>query len=197
MANNGLYLIHWAGGASFVVKVLKTKLVVYTSKTDLKKMQIVPDKKVYETRFKQIYIPTGFGPGGVGTPVVGDETGNSILARIDDSGKHVYVGHDVLEFNVYEYIEGYYSEVSPFQEEFDTPRGYIVTKDHVYIINHDKFYPRSIFHPSLIDVLERMKPQSGWHSHSTLKGYPAALKSKMKKKGISIGAKIIVPFSGN
>jgi hypothetical protein len=185
------YLIHWFGGASFVVKVLKTKLIVYTSKEDVKKHYYVPGKKVYETHFKQIYIPTGFGPGGVGSPVVGDETGNSILARIDDSGKHVYVGHDVLEFNVHENIEGYYSEVSPFQNSFDTPRGYIVTKEHIYIINHDRIYPRSIFHKSLIDVLERdeesLRP----------KGYSAALKAKMKKTGVPIGAKIIVPFSGN
>lgn len=180
-----LYLTHWHGGASFVVKVLKAKLIVYTSKFDKKKGYYVPDKQVYETRFKQVFIPTGFGPDGVGSPVVGDETGNSILARIDDSGKHVYVGHDVLEFNVYDYIEGYYSEVSPFMDDYDTPRGYIVTKDLIYIINDGKFYPREIF-PSIHDVLER-----------DTRGYPKALKAKMKKTGISMESKVVVPFSGN
>jgi hypothetical protein len=171
------YLTHWHGGASFVVKILKSKLVVYTSKFNKKRGYYEPDKKVYETPYKQVYIPTGFGPNGVGIPVVGDERGNSILARIDDSGKHVYVGHDVLEFEVYEFIEGFYSEVNLSDE----PQAYIVTKDLVYVINDDRFYLRSIF-PSLLDVIER--PNAKRRSKT--------LKAKMKK-GFPMESKIIVP----
>ena len=128
---------------AFSVKIMKTKLVVYKS-----------NKKVYETPYKQVYMP-----------------GSSILARIDDSGKHVYVGHDILEFDVYEFIEGFYSQTS----RSDEPRAYIVTKDHVYVINDDRFYPRSIF-PSLLDVVKPSK----------------SLKAKMKKMGISMDSKRIV-----
>ena len=128
---------------AFSVKILKTKLVVYKS-----------NKKVYETPYKQVYMP-----------------GSSILARIDDSGKHVYVGHDILEFDVYEFIEGFYSQTS----RPDELRAYIVTKDHVYVINDDRFYPRSIF-PSLLDVVKPSK----------------SLKAKMKKMGISMDSKRIV-----
>lgn len=181
-----LYLTHWHGGASFVVKLFKSRLVVYTSNFNSKKSYYEPDKEVYRTSFKEVFIPTGFGPDGIGRPVVGDETGNSILARIDDSGKCVYVGHDVLEFDVCEPIENYYSEVSPFADDYDTPRGYIVTRDLVYIINDNKVYPRSIFLPSLQDVVDREeKPRS------------RILKARMKKTGEPLVTTVIVPFSGS
>jgi len=181
-----LYLTHWHGGAAFVVKVLKNSLVVYTSKFNEKKSYYEPDKEVYRTKIKEVYIPTGFGPGGFGSPVVGDETGNSILARIDDAGKHVYIGHDVIEFDVPGVVEAYYSEVSPFPDDYDTPRGYIVTRDLVYIINDNRVYPRSIFLPSLQDVVDREeKPRS------------RILKARMKKTGEPLETTVIVPFSGS
>ena len=124
----------------------------------------------------------GFGPGGVGKPVVGDETGNSILARIDGD-KHVYIGHDVMEFNIFEDVEAYYSEVSPFKDDYDTPRGYIITPDHVYIINDQKVYPRKIFSPGLLDVVDREE-----------KIRSKALLARMKKTGSPM---VVVPFSGS
>jgi len=180
-----LYLTHWHGGAAFVVKVLKNSLVVYTSKFNEKKSYYEPDKEVYRTKIKEVYIPTGFGPGGVGKPVVGDETGNSILARIDDAGKHVYIGHDVIEFDVPGVVEAYYSEVSPFPDDFDTPRGYIVTRDHVIIINDNKCYRRSLFAQSLLNIVDREgKPRS------------KTLLANMKRTGKVFDSKIVVPFSG-
>ena len=120
----------------------------------------------------------------MGKPVVGDETGNSILARIDGD-KHVYIGHDVMEFDLDEEVEDYYSEVSPFQEDYDTPRGYIVTRDHVYIINDNKCYRRSLFSPSLVNVVDREeKPRS------------KTLLATMKRTGKFFDANIVVPFSG-
>lgn len=178
-------MTHWHGGASFVVKVLKTRLIVYTSKFNPKKSYFEPDKEVYRTNFKEVWIPTGFGPGGFGSPVVGDETGNSILASIDGI-KHVYIGHDVIEFDVPGVVEAYYSEVSPFPDDFDTPRGYIVTRDHVYIMNDNKCYRRSLFSQSLLNVVEREeKPRS------------KTLLANMKRTGVFIESKIVVPFSGN
>jgi hypothetical protein len=180
-----LYLTHWHGGAAFVVKVLKTRLVVYTSKFNAKKSYYEPDKEMYRTPFKEVWIPTGFGPGGVGSPVVGDETGNSILAHIDGD-KHVYIGHDVMEFDVPGVVEAYYSEVSPFPDDYDTPRGYIVTRDHVYTMNDTKIYRRSLFAQSLLNIVDREeKPRS------------KTLLANMKRTGKVFDAKIVVPFSGN
>jgi hypothetical protein len=180
-----LYLTHWHGGAAFVVKVLKSRLVVYTSKFNEKKSYYEPDKEVYKTSFKEVYIPTGFGPDGVGKPVVGDEIGNSILASIDGI-KHVYIGHDVIEFDVLGTVEAYYSEVSPFPDDYDTPRGYIITRDHVIIINDNKCYRRSLFAQSLLNIVDREgKPRS------------KTLLANMKRTGKFMDSKIVVPFSGN
>ena len=54
------YLIHYAGGASFVVRVFGNVLTVYTSKYD---PDITANKQVYRANIKKLFVPSSLKPG--------------------------------------------------------------------------------------------------------------------------------------
>ena len=120
------YLIHFAGGAAFVVRVFGKVLTVYTSKYS---PDITAGKQVYRTNIKKLFVPSSLKPGvalpkrmlnGKSLKDVCDIglAGNSLLAQIgnddgtsnnDNQFKYLYIGHDVVEVTLDEPVEGYYS----------------------------------------------------------------------------------------
>ena len=54
------YLIHFAGGAAFVVRVFGNVLTVYTSKYS---PDITADKQVYRATIKKLFVPSSLKPG--------------------------------------------------------------------------------------------------------------------------------------
>jgi len=158
------FLIHYAGGAAFVVRVFGNVLTVYTSKYS---PDITADKQVYRANIKKLFVPSSLKPGVKlpkrtlsGKPLkdVCDIglAGNSLLAQIGDgvsSGfKYLYIGHDVVEVTLDEPVEQYYSELVPgfasnpyLKVGADVPLAYAVTKHHVYFFHTMKRYARDAF----------------------------------------------------
>ena len=56
------YLIHYAGGAAFVVRVFGKVLTVYTSKYS-NSSDIAAGKQVYRTNIKKLFVPSSLKPG--------------------------------------------------------------------------------------------------------------------------------------
>ena len=183
------YLIHFAGGAAFVVRVFGKVITVYTSKYD---PDITADKRVYRTNIKKLFVPSSLKPG-VGLPArtlsgkplkhvcdIG-EAGNSLLAQLDsDGGKYLYIGHDVVEVTLDEPVEKYYSELvsgfagNPYLKvAADAPLAYAVTKKYVYFFHTMKRFDRDAF-PSLRDVVPPLNPATD---------YSPAVKTSMRKNG--------------
>ena len=54
------YLIHFAGGAAFVVRVFGKVLTVYTTKYN---PDITADKQVYRANIKKLFVPSSLKPG--------------------------------------------------------------------------------------------------------------------------------------
>jgi hypothetical protein len=203
------YLIHFAGGAAFVVRVFGSTLTVYTSKYS---PDITAGKRVYRANIKKLFVPSSLKPGVKlpkrtlsGKPLkdVCDIglAGNSLLAQIssdknnnDGSNgfKYLYIGHDVVEVTLDEPVEGYYSEVDEgfagntyLKVASDAPLAYAVTHNYVYFFHTMKRYPRDAF-PSLRDVVPPLNPAAD---------YSPAVKSAMRKTAKRIIKKVLVPFT--
>jgi hypothetical protein len=207
------YLIHFAGGAAFVVRVFGKVLTVYTSKYS---PDITAGKQVYRTNIKKLFVPSSLKPG-VKLPKrmlngnllknVCDIglAGNSLLAQIsNDSGnnesnnevnnqfKYIYIGHDVVEVTLDEPVEQYYSELmsgfagNPFLKvAADAPLAYAVTQHYVYFFHTMKRFDRDAF-PSLRDVVPPLNPAAD---------YSPAVKTAMRKTAKRIIKKVLVPFT--
>jgi len=204
------YLIHFAGGAAFVVRVFGKVLTVYTSKYS---PDITADKQVYRTNIKKLFVPSSLKPG-VKLPkrtLSGNLlknvcdiglAGNSLLAQISNDNesnnesnnqfKYIYIGHDVVEVTLDEPVEGYYSELmsgfagNPYLKvAADAPLAYAITKQYVYFFHTMKRFDRDAF-PSLRDVVPPLNPMAD---------YSPAVKSAMRKTAKRIIKKVLVPFT--
>ena len=194
------YLIHFAGGAAFVVRVFGNRLIVYTSKYS---PDITADKQVYRANIKKLFVPSSLKPGVrlpartlSGKPLkevcdIGN-AGNSLLAQLDSDGKYLYIGHDVVEVTLDEPVEQYYSELmsglggNPFLKvAADAPLAYAITKNYVYFFHIMKRFDRDAF-PSLRYVVPPLNPAAD---------YSPAVKSAMRKTAKRIIKKVRVPFS--
>ena len=205
------YLIHFAGGAAFVVRVFGKVLTVYTSKYS---PDITAGKKVYRATIEKLFVPSSLKPGvklpkrtlsGTALKDVCDIglAGNSLLAQISSSNndnnesnttqfKYIYIGHDVVEVTLDEPVEQYYSELmsgfasNPFLKvAADAPLAYAITKHYVYFFHTMKRYPRDTF-PSLRDVVPPLNPVAD---------YSPAVKTAMRKTAKRIIKKVLVPFT--
>jgi hypothetical protein len=200
------YLIHFAGGAAFVVRVFGKVLTVYTSKYA---PDITADKQVYRATIKKLFVPSSLKPGSRlpkrmlnGSPVkdvcdIGN-AGNSLLAHIsndDESNnkfKYLYIGHDVVEVELDEPVEQYYSEVmsgfagNPYlRVAADAPLAYAITKHYVYFFHTMKRFDRDAF-PTLKDVVPSLNPAAD---------YSPAVKRAMRKTAKRIIKNVRVPFT--
>ena len=208
------YLIHFAGGAAFVVRVFGKVLTVYTSKYS---PDITAGKQVYRTNIKKLFVPSSLKPG-VKLPkrmlngnLLKDVcdiglAGNSLLAQISSNNesnhesnnesnnqfKYLYIGHDVVEVTLDEPVEGYYSELmsgfagNPFLKvAADAPLAYAITKNYVYFFHTMKRFDRDAF-PSMRDVVPPLNPAAD---------YSPAVKSAMRKTAKRIIKKVLVPFT--
>jgi hypothetical protein len=195
------YLIHFAGGAAFVVRVFGKVLTVYTSKYA---PDITAGKQVYRATIKKLFVPSSLKPGVrlpartlSGKPLkdVCDIglAGNSLLAQLDsDNNKYLYIGHDVVEVTLDEPAEQYYSELMSglggnphLKVAADAPLAYAITKNYVYFFHTMKRFDRAAF-PSLRDVVPPLNPVAD---------YSPAVKTAMRKTAKRIIKTILVPFS--
>ena len=195
------YLIHFAGGASFVVRVFGNQLTVYTSKYA---PDITADKQVYRANIKKLFVPSSLKPGSRlpkrtrnGKPLkdVCDIglAGNSLLAQIGSDGfKYLYIGRDVVEVVLDEPVEQYYSELMPgfasnpyLKVAADVPLAYAITKHYVYFFHTMKRYARDAF-PTLKDVVPSLSPAVD---------YSPAIKTAMRKTAKRIIKNVRVPFT--
>jgi len=193
------YLIHFAGGAAFVVRVFGKVLTVYTSKYS---PDITAGKQVYRATIKKLFVPSSLKPG-VKLPKNGKDVcdiglaGNSLLAQIGNNAnnnqfKYIYIGHDVVEVTLDEPAEQYYSELmsglggNPFLKvAADAPLAYAITKNYVYFFHTMKRFDRDAF-PNLKDVIPSLNPAAD---------YSPAVKSAMRKTAKRIIKKVLVPFT--
>ena len=198
------YLIHFAGGAAFVVRVFGNVLTVYTSKYA---PDITANKQVHRATIKKLFVPSSLKPGVKlprrtlsGKPLrdVCDIglAGNSLLAQIsndnDNKFKYLYIGHDVVEVTLDEPVEQYYSELvegfagNPYLKvAADAPLAYAVTKNYVYFFHTMQRYARDAF-PSLRDVVPPLNPATD---------RSPAVKTAMRKTAKRIIKTVLVPFS--
>ena len=198
------YLIHYAGGAAFVVRVFGNRLTVYTSKYA---PDITADKQVYRATIKKLFVPSSLKPGSrlpkrtlSGSPLkdVCDIglAGNSLLAQIsndnDNDNRYIYIGRDVVEVTLDEPVEQYYSELvegfagNPYLKVgADVPLAYAVTKNYVYFFHTMKRYARDAF-PTLKDVVPPLNPVAD---------YSPAVKRAMRKTAKRIIKNVRVPFT--
>ena len=199
------YLIHYAGGAAFVVRVFGNVLTVYTSKYA---PDITADKQVYRATIKKLFVPSSLKPG-VKLPkrmLSGNLlknvcdiglAGNSLLAELvndnkNDGFKYLYIGHDVVEVTLDEPVEGYYSELMSgfagnpvLKVAADAPLAYAVTKHYVYFFHTMKRFDRDAF-PTLRDVVPPLNPVAD---------YSPAVKTAMRKTAKRIIKNVRVPFT--
>ena len=197
------YLIHFAGGAAFVVRVFGKVLTVYTSKYS---PDITANKRVHRANIKKLFVPSSLKPGVrlpartlSGKPLkdvcdIGT-AGNSLLAHIGSNEfkfKYLYIGHDVVEVTLDEPVEQYYSELmsgfagNPFLKvAADAPLAYAVTKNYVYFFHTMKRFDRAAF-PSLRDVVPSLNPATD---------YSPAVKTAMRKTAKRIIKTVLVPFT--
>jgi len=197
------YLIHFAGGAAFVVRVFGKVLTVYTSKYA---PDITADRQVYRANIKKLFVPSSLKPGLPARTLSGKplkdvcdigEAGNSLLAHIgsnESKFKYLYIGHDVVEVTLDEPVEQYYSELvsgfagNPFLKvAADAPLAYAVTKNYVYFFHTMKRFDRAAF-PRLRDVVPPLNPATD---------YSPAVKTAMRKTAKRIIKTILVPFSSH
>jgi hypothetical protein len=194
------YLIHFAGGAAFVVRVFGKVLTIYTSKYA---PDITAGKRVHRTNIKKLFVPSSLKPGVKlpartlsGKPLkhVCDIglAGNSLLAQLDGDNKYLYIGRDVVEVTLDEPVEQYYSELvegfasNPYLKvAADAPLAYAVTKHYVYFFHTMQRYARDAF-PSLRDVVPPLNPAAD---------YSPAVKTAMRKTAKRIIKKVLVPFT--
>jgi hypothetical protein len=198
------YLIHYAGGAAFVVRVFGNVLTVYTSKYA---PDITADKRVHRATIKKLFVPSSLKPGVKlpkrtlsGKPLrdVCDIglAGNSLLAQIsndnDNKFKYLYIGRDVVEVTLDEPVEQYYSELvegfagNPYLKVgADVPLAYAVTKNYVYFFHTMQRYDRDAF-PSLRDIVPPLNPATD---------RSPAVKTAMRKTVKRIIKKVLVPFT--
>ena len=198
------YLIHFAGGAAFVVRVFGNVLTVYTSKYA---PDITANKQVHRATIKKLFVPSSLKPGVKlprrtlsGKPLrdVCDIglAGNSLLAQLsndnDNKFKYLYIGHDVVEVTLDEPVEQYYSELvegfagNPYLKvAADAPLAYAVTKNYVYFFHTMQRYARDAF-PSLRDVVPPLNPATD---------RSPAVKTAMRKTAKRIIKTVLVPFS--
>ena len=198
------YLIHYAGGAAFVVRVFGNGLTVYTSKYA---PDITADKRVHRATIKKLFVPSSLKPGVKlpkrtlsGKPLrdVCDIglAGNSLLAQIsndnDNKFKYLYIGRDVVEVTLDEPVEQYYSELvegfagNPYLKVgADVPLAYAVTKTYVYFFHTMQRYDRDAF-PTLQHVIPPLNPATD---------RSPAVKTAMRKTAKRIIKKVLVPFT--
>ena len=197
------YLIHFAGGAAFVVRVFGKVLTVYTSKYA---PDITAGKQVHRATIKKLFVPSSLKPGVrlpartlSGKPLkdVCDIglAGNSLLAHIGSNEykfKYLYIGHDVVEVILDEPVERYYSELvsglggNPhLKVAADAPLAYAITKNYVYFFHTMQRFDRAAF-PSLRDVVPPLNPVAD---------YSPAVKTAMRKTAKRISKKLLVPFT--
>ncbi len=196
------YLIHYAGGAAFVVRVFGNVLTVYTSKYS---PDITANKQVYRANIKKLFVPSSLKPGDKlpsqtlsGKPLkdVCDIglAGNSLLAQISSTNgfKYLYIGRDVVEVTLDEPVEQYYSELVPgfagnpyLKVGADVPLAYAVTHNYVYFFHTMKRYARDTFR-SLRDIVPPLNPAAD---------YSPVLKRAMQKTAKRMIKKVEVPFT--
>jgi hypothetical protein len=194
------YLIHFAGGAAFVVRVFGKVLTVYTSKYA---PDITAGKQVHRATIKKLFVPSSLKPGVrlpartlSGKPLkdVCDIglAGNSLLAQLDGDNKYIYIGHDVVEVTLDEPVERYYSELvsglggNPhLKVAADAPLAYAITKHYVYFFHTMQRFDRAAF-PSMRDVVPPLNPVAD---------YSPAVKTAMRKTAKRISKKLLVPFT--
>ena len=189
------YLIHHLGGASFVVRVFGKMMRIYNSKYT---PDITAGKKVYETTFKKIYVPSSLKPG---EKVVVQNicdiglAGNSLLVHIDGT-RYIYIGHDVAEVEMSEPPiangNGYYSELCQdfagnkfLKVPMDVPLAYAITENYVYMFHTMKRYPLRIF-PDLTNIIPPLNPATD---------YQLKQKNAMRITSKRIANTILVPFT--
>jgi hypothetical protein len=194
------YLIHFAGGAAFVVRVFGKVLTVYTSKYA---PDITAGKQVHRATIKKLFVPSSL-KSGVRLPArtlsgkplkdVCDIglAGNSLLAQLDGDNKYLYIGHDVVEVTLDEPVERYYSELvsglggNPhLKVAADAPLAYAITKNYVYFFHTMQRFDRAAF-PSMRDVVPPLNPVAD---------YSPAVKTAMRKTAKRISKKLLVPFT--
>ena len=205
------YLIHYAGGAAFVVRVFKNMMIAYTSKYS---PDITADKQVYRANIKKLYVPSSLKPGirlpkrTLNGKLLKDVcdiglAGNSLLAELVNDNDHtinnkvkgfkyLYIGHDIVEVTLDEPVEQYYSELVPgfagnpyLKVAADAPLAYAVSKHYVYFFHTMKRYPRNAF-PSLRDIVPPLNPAAD---------YSPAVKSAMRKTAKRMIKTVLVPFT--
>jgi len=194
------YLIHYAGGAAFVVRVFGNVLSVYTSKYS---PDITADKRVYRATIKKLFVPSSLKPGvklpkrtlsGKPLKSVCDIglAGNSLLAQLDGDNKYLYIGHDVVEVTLDEPVKQYYSELdegfagNPYLKvASDAPIAYALTKQYVYFFHNMTRYACDAF-PHLRDIVPPLNPAAD---------YSPAVMSAMRKTAKRIIKKVQVPFT--
>ena len=170
------YLIHYAGGAAFVVRVFGNVLTVYTSKYS---PDITAGKQVYRTNIKKLFVPSSLKPG-------------VRLPKRTLPGKYLDIGHDVVEVSLDEPVEQYYSELVPgfagnpyLKVAADAPLAYALTKHYVYFFHTMQRFDRDAF-PNLRDIVPPLNPAAD---------YSPAVKSAMRKTAKRIIKKVLVPFT--
>jgi hypothetical protein len=197
------YLIHFAGGAAFVVRVFGNRLTVYTSKYN---PDITAGKQVHRATIKNLFVPSSLKPGVrlpartlSGKPLTDvcdiGLAGNSLLAHIgsnESKFKYLYIGHDVVEVTLDEPVERYYSELvsglggNPFLKvASDAPLAYAITRRYVYFFHTMQRFDRAAF-PSLRDIVPPLNPATD---------YSPVVKTAMRKTAKRIIKKVLVPFS--
>jgi hypothetical protein len=196
------YLIHYAGGAAFVVRVFGNRLTVYTSKYS-NSSDITAGKQVYRATIKKLFVPSSLKPGSRLPKRMRNDicdiglAGNSLLAHIGSNEsnnrfKYLYIGHDVVEVELDEPVEQYYSELmsgfagNPYLKvAADAPLAYAVSKHYVYFFHTMKRFDRDAF-PTLRDVVPPLNPVAD---------YSPALKRAMRKTAKRIIKNVRVPFT--
>jgi hypothetical protein len=121
---------------------------------------------------------------------------DSLLAQIGSNGsngfKYLYIGRDVVEVELDEPVEQYYSELvsgfagNPYLKVgADVPLAYAITKHYVYFFHTMKRFDRDAF-PTLRDVVPPLNPATD---------YSPAVKTAMRKTAKRIIKNIRVPFT--
>ena len=134
------YEIHDNGGRPFVVHVYPGFIEIYRQKYigDYPITYEVPDKKVLETSYQQIWI----GDNDLEDPYFpkkGNYPGNSILVQIHNTS-YIYIGSSIYSFSIEDSIQNYYSPVG----NSDVPYPYAIGQNRTYFMLDKKSLPNEM-----------------------------------------------------
>lgn len=119
-----IYYTHDNGGRPYCVEIHGSHVIVYKNEDK------VPQKKLYETDTKQIFIGKK-SPKGTNYGLSSKEAiGNSILLFTGE--KYVFIGEQIYEFTPVEgdTIHTFYSDIGPN----DVPYPYAIGENYIYIL---------------------------------------------------------------